>query len=277
MRRTLERSLAVGSALGRTVLRHEAQIAFTLFGAFLCACTVLWVDARYDDAIIQDVVRISKVQHLHGFAKAKRLMSIVYGLMEPRHHFFHTPEVDPTGHWFATPSKALLTGRSGCGDFVAVFTRVMQLAGERAKPMQMKCPPDITCHVLTEVKIDGKWIVMDPLYNFAPTDPRGAPLGAAETHKDWARISLQTPKFYIKAYNYERVEGTNWSKYGAASRAVRGLLVRLGIDGVDDFSIREYVLNLYRVYLIIALSVGLPLFGLWFLRLYRRRKIGAAA
>jgi hypothetical protein len=252
-------------------LQYEKLIAVCLFGAFATACLVLFVNAQYDDAIMLDFVQRSGALRMHGFARAVRLMHVTHALMLPRKAYFEGPYVDPTGLWFRTPSTALLTGQGGCGDFTAVLTRALQLAGEDAKTMQVRCADDSACHIITESKVDGRWVVFDPLFDVALADPHGRPLSVTEMRGHWSQLARRLPAFYHQKYNdLRRIVGTNWSKFGAASRGLYSFLKWIGFSRLDDFSVRSYVLNMYWAYFDILVVAGLPFFGLWFWRLSRR-------
>jgi len=220
---------------------------------------------------MRQIVSISKANELHGLVKFRRLMRVTHDLMQPRFDFFaNQPYSQPFGSFFRSPSASLLTGKGACEDFSSVFTRLLQVSGESARTMQLRCNPyDSTCHSITAVKLNGKWILMDVWYDFIPTDKGGNPLSAEEIRKDWNRIKLTVPPHYIKALDYHHVMGTNWGKFGLLSRGLYAMLRAAGVPNLDQFSARSYVLNLYWAYFLIWLGIGAVIFPIWFYRLFR--------
>jgi len=254
----------------------ELPLACCAFGVFFCALVTVFLWARQDDFVMRQIVTISKANELRGLAKFRRLMSVTRTLMLPRLDFYGRQALpEPSGFLPRAPSEALLTAQGACGDFALVFTRLLQVSGERAKLMQMICRNGTSCHVITEVDLNGKWIVMDSILNFSPTDRQGNPLSADEVRKDWSHVKLELlpPPHLHRKYDYQRVIGTNWNKFGAVSRALYSVLRAIGMSDLDGFSLRSYVLNPYWAVFFGLLAIGGLVFPLWIRRI--QRKYGA--
>ncbi len=92
-----------------------------------------------------------------------------------------------------------------CGSATNAFLNLSESAGLRARRLLLLGPDRLTKHVVAEVQVDDKWIVVDPAYRLMMRDAKGRFL----TRKDlqdpqvFAQATSQVPN-YLPEYTYER-------------------------------------------------------------------------
>lgn len=93
-----------------------------------------------------------------------------------------------------------------CGSATNAFLNLSESAGLKARRLLLLGPDRLTKHVVAEVRVDEKWIVVDPAYRLMMRDAEGHFL----TRKDledpqlFARATSQVPN-YPPEYSYERI------------------------------------------------------------------------
>jgi hypothetical protein len=98
------------------------------------------------------------------------------------------------------------------------------------------------CHATIEADADGKWIAVDPLCNVV------FPVGAAEVGRNWDPYKAFTSPGYDMKYNYAGVRYTNCTKIPVIMPAMKTVLDFGAPKFASTFSVRRYVINVYRVY-----------------------------
>jgi len=115
-----------------------------------------------------------------------------------------------------------------CGTATNAFLNLSRSAGLEARRLLLLSPERITRHVVAEVLIDGRWIIVDPTYRVILQDAHGQFL----TRKD-----LQNPSIfreatggipnYLPEYNYE-----HFAHVRLARIPLEGLRIRKMLDSV---------------------------------------------
>jgi len=113
-----------------------------------------------------------------------------------------------------------------CGSATNAFLNLSESAGLKARRLLLLGPDRLAKHVVAEVQVDGKWIVVDPAYRLAMRDANGHYV---------TRQELQDPQVfaeatngvadYPSAYTYERI---------AHVRMTRLPLIGFGLRRVFD-------------------------------------------
>jgi transglutaminase superfamily protein len=93
-----------------------------------------------------------------------------------------------------------------CGSATNAFLNLSRSSGLDARRLLLLSPDRTAKHVVAEVRIDGRWIIVDPTYRVMMKDAQGRLL---------ARTDLQNPRLfqeavaaipgYVSIYSYERV------------------------------------------------------------------------
>ncbi len=93
-----------------------------------------------------------------------------------------------------------------CGSATNAFLNLSESAGLRARRLLLLGPDRLTKHVVAEVQVDEKWIVVDPAYRLMMRDAKG---------RFVTRTDLQDPQVFAQAtshvpnyppeYTYERI------------------------------------------------------------------------
>ncbi len=153
-----------------------------------------------------------------------------------------------------------------CGSATNAFLNLSRSTGLETRRLLLLTPDRNTKHVVAEVNLDGRWIVVDPTYRALLRDAKGNLL---------TRRDLQNPQIfdqatsvipgYIKSYSYE-----NYAHVRVAALPFHGFQVRQLLDrflpGWDEFVNWSLLLE-RRSFFYLFVSVNLLLF-LMVLRLF---------
>lgn len=217
-----------------------------------------------EDRLVDHVVAVAveEARDVSPEARALSIMDAVHGMLKPRLRFasgggpLRLPGMQSTDSESAMPAGY-------CGSFAHVLARSLQRAGFEVKIGQTLASGTWGGHIVVVALIDGRWVILDPLYNVAFRDPSGRLLGFDEIHRDWETVKSQCPPGYDFSYNYEGIRFTNW----------RGLPVDWLGSWTRDVSVRTWFLNMYWAWCIVSggcLMVILAIHA-WLARRMRRR------
>ncbi len=198
-------------------------------------------------------------------ARARGLLALSHQLVSTR--------IETLGPWQVPelrqsltppPNLDLLIGDGICGSYTAVFTRLAQAAGYSVRIAQMRCGATKGCHMLNEVLLDGRWVVMDAYYNLVLTNPDGLPATFADISGRFGRYESQLPPEYDRNFDFSGVTRTNWEKYPLVLPAIRRVAVWLSSEeAVAGFSARTYLMNWYFNVVIYSVLAILGMLLLW--------------
>jgi hypothetical protein len=118
---------------------------------------------------------------------------------------------------------------SVCGTATNAFLNLARSSGLSARRLLLLTPDRNTKHVVAEVQIDGRWIVVDPTYRIVLRDAQGHLLTRSDLHnpKVFAEAIAQMPN-YPANYNYE-----NFAHVRIARLPMQGLGLRHVLDRVN--------------------------------------------
>lgn len=148
-----------------------------------------------------------------------------------------------------------------CGTSTNAFLNLARSAGLRVRRLLLLTPERTTKHVVAEVLISGRWIIVDPTYRVMLRDAHGQLL---------TRDELKNPAVFAEAisvvpgypseYNYEHFVHVRLARLPFHGFGLRHVLdsVFPGWDDAVDWSL----LLERESFLILVLSVGLTLFFL---------------
>lgn len=221
---------------------------------FLLGALLVWVigllvlgfaNERLYRAIVQNYIAQHGEQSEQEFA---------VGLLNLTHELVST-RIDSLGGWQGPSLRTsliqpanldLLIGDGICGSYVGVFTRIAQAAGLSVRIGQMRCGATQGCHMFSEVLLNGRWVVMDAMYNVAFRNDDGTMAVFEQVSANFGDYKSQLPSDYQFWFDYTGVQRTNWNKIPVVMPALRrALLWVVPAEAVDGFSARVYLLNWY--------------------------------
>ena len=140
----------------------------------------------------------------------------------------------------------LMTGNGACGSASVILARILKANNFQVRIAQMQVDNVWGGHMITEVKKNDGWIVMDPLFDVYFKKPDGHFASFKEVHFNWNYFKKQLPANYPPEYNYKDVRYTNWDKYPLIGPLInKALILFMGKAKADSICIRAYLLRNY--------------------------------
>ena len=205
--------------------------------------------ARYEDHLFDQIVFNTVNNEMSAKSQVKALMNKSNELLTNRAKIFESSPTTLRDIWLRSSDLHLMDGRGQCGSFSFVLNRLLMRAGYSTRIGQMYCAGTPGCHIFTEVKIDGKYIVLDPYFNLSYENNQGELASAQELKENWNFYKKQVPVNYNFDYNYEDYVYTNYKRIPLIGRVLSSPHNNL----FKELSIRTYLLNLYRSYAIVLM------------------------
>jgi hypothetical protein len=111
-----------------------------------------------------------------------------------------------------------------CGTATNAFINVARSSGLSARRLLLMDPSGLKVwHVVAEVQVDGKWIIVDPLFRTIMRDSAGHLLSSNEL-RDPATLALATqniPGYDLRFYRYDRTERVRLARIPLIGRPLR--------------------------------------------------------
>lgn len=113
-----------------------------------------------------------------------------------------------------------------CGTATNAFLNLSRSAGLTARRLLLLAPDRSTKHVVAEVQLDNRWVIVDPTYRVIMHDPQGHLLTRQDLKNPqvFAQATSLVPG-YPQAYNY-----TSYAHVRIARLPLQGLGVRKALD-----------------------------------------------
>ncbi len=167
---------------------------------------------------------------------------------------------------FRPSTLDLVAGNGSCGSASIILARVLKSNGYIVRFAQMKVHGKFGGHIAIEVKREGDWIVLDPLYNLYFKDSAGKFASFDMVSKNINYYKKQFPPNYFKEYLFEDVRYTNWGKIKFFGPLVKSSLdFFLGKEVANGISVRAYIIRIYEVCykLFLFIYIFVFLFTIW--------------
>jgi len=237
---------------------------------FIGCILFLQLESDHESALFRNIVRTvrNQTQGQHDTVYLRQLMVSINTMMQDRYNIFKGSEqLSYKARFFKSVDADLMYGAGACGGFSKVLSRAIKTAGFTTRIGQMKVNGNYGGHILLEVYMPSlqKWVVMDPLYLLAFTNPQGKWASFNEVAANWPYYRAQISLPYNDQYRYEGIRYTNWTKLPVAGPlAYKALAFSKGEAYADQFSARPYLLDHYRLYkwILIALYTTNVLLGI---------------
>ena len=232
---------------------HIALFAF-LHGTMLMSILFMLSSSSYENDLFRRIVKDNTTKEMSDREKAIELLHVSHQLVKPRERLISKPRNFILKKKFINSADMHLQEAWGhCGSHSMVLARLLLSAGYQARIGQMQCGGEWNCHVFVEVKLDHNWVVLDGLANTYFTHKTGQMATFNEVSSNWDYFKSQVSESYASRYKFDGVRYTNWEKIPVVMPTIKLALSMVGVD-VENFSLRVYFLNMYRIYAI-ALSI----------------------
>lgn len=159
-----------------------------------------------------------------------------------------------------------------CASFSHVLAKCLRVSGIEVRKVGLQRGQAKALHHVLEAKLDGRWVLMDPLFCQTFRGHDGCLAGASAVSKDWAFFSQQLTEGYDRSFDYSGFYYTNWDRIpllGWVVKSIPGLEGEMERRGV---SVRMWFLDINLWLAGICLLFSLCL-GWWS---HRRRKQAAS-
>jgi hypothetical protein len=229
-------------------------VALAFFhGVTVTIILVLFINASYEDKLYDQLLHAITEPDMDGKEQVIALLHATHRILKPRQEIFAGQDfINIRDNLFRSADVQLIDARGNCGSYTHVLGRLLQRAGYNIRIAQMKCKNTWGCHILLEVNLDGKWAVLDALYDVLFNKPDGSLAGFRDVKDNWHYYKKQLPQNYDFSYAYEDVRYANWEKIPVIMPAIKEGLRMVMRNDVEVLSLRPYVLNVYKTYGVIA-------------------------
>lgn len=256
----------------KKIITNPALLGF-LHGVFIVTLLFFGMEYLYSQRIYQEIAERATKPEMTQEEKALVILNTVYNLLEPRTEFFGGRGNIPFGPLKVfNASRTILTFGGACGDYVHVLGRALKAADINIQVVQMKVGDIYGGHIIAEVLINDRWVILDPIYNLYFRNPDGSLATFSEISGNWQYFQKQVPSNYNPEYAYEGMRRTNWGKIPVLLPLAKKILNwMVGPEIREEISLRAYVLDVWFVY-IIFLSLLYGAFILWTIKVWRNLK-----
>ncbi|MBN8835719.1 MAG: hypothetical protein J0I09_00520 [Sphingobacteriia bacterium] len=259
-------------------------VLFFLNGAFLVSIFYF----RIEDVFERNVFNTLSINILENHPAARTnqdsfflaAMSLANRMQERRLPIFGKHKTEGLKmSLFHSAADDLLTGEGSCGSASAVLARILKANNYQVRLPQMKVNGNYGGHIVTEVKKNEGWIVLDALFKVYFKKPNGHLASFKEVSANWDYYKLQVPPDYPLVYSYADARYTNWGKVPVLGMFVKkSITLFKGKQYAEDFSLRSYLLRNYHFLVWVSLLFYCPVFILTVSRLLeKRRKVSLPA
>lgn len=159
---------------------------------------------------------------------------------------------------------------SVCGTATNAFLNLARSSDLQARRLLLLSPQRTTKHVVAEVLLNGRWIVVDPAYRIVMRNAKGEMLTRKELQdpQNFAQAIARVPG-YPAEYNYDRYARVRIAKLPMYGMQLRPMLDRVlpGWDEKWDWSLlleRESFFSLASVTCLMAFLLFLRLLLAWY-------------
>jgi hypothetical protein len=123
-----------------------------------------------------------------------------------------------------------------CGTATNAFLNLSRSAGLTARRLLLLTPEHTTKHVVAEVLVDGRWIIVDPTYRVMLRDAQGHTLTRRDLQNPtvFAQATGGIPG-YLPAYNYQKFAHVRLARLPLDGLGLRNFLRRVYPTWDEDF------------------------------------------
>ena len=147
---------------------------------------------------------------------------------------------------FKSSSEQLHDPSGACASFSHVLAKCLLTEGIEVRKVGLMRGQVKAVHHVIEAKLDGRWALMDAVFNQVFRAPDGHLVDAREVGQNWAFYSQQVSADYNRSYDYSGFYHTNWDRIplvGWVVKRIPGLEAELERRNV---SVRFWFFNINR-------------------------------
>lgn len=166
-------------------------ISLFLWGGYLASMFFLQIHSNYEQKMFKRIVEKSIDKNMNNTAKILKLNELTHVLLGPPRKILLRPTeeekgiVDKTLH----SSVIALMGGYACYMHSQVLGSMLKAAGFKYRNFSMW--KNGKNHNVAETFLNGKWIVLDPLFNQSFVDSNGNLIGKDMIHQQWSYYKNQ--------------------------------------------------------------------------------------
>lgn len=202
-----------------------------------------------DDKVFDQIIKKSINKSMTDEKKLTTLLNITHNFLKDKKGFY---QISSKGK--INPNNLILKSINGdgdCGDYAKILSRLLIRAGIKVRLGQMKCDNIWACHIIVEAKINNKWIITDPTYNLIFKNSNNQMTEFNEIKNNFEYFRSQVPSNYNLEYDYDDMRYTNWEKIPIITVSAAKIISFLKPNTkYHDISLKIYLLNIYKVYLV---------------------------
>jgi hypothetical protein len=230
-------------------------------GIMITLIILFFLEGYYEDELLDRIIHESTTHQMNEEQRVIKLMKTTHDMLKAR----QLPILDaaliaiPKTRFITSLTNILITPDGACGVYSIFLARLLQRSGLDVRIPQLLCEPetdDSACHVVTEVRINNQWHVMDPLFGIYFRRPSGTIDDVKGIAENWSYYSRMMPSSYDQRFSYQNVRYSNWRGYGFIKSFLE---LFLGANSLKKFSIRAYILNMYTTVFILLAITYIPL------------------
>lgn len=239
---------------------HRFTLVFAA-GFFLSATLFFKINADYNNELFDQlgkfILHESQLKHENTEQTIVRTMNTIYNLQKDnRKELFQYELHSFKAKYMRSTDLDLLDVSGACGSASIVLTRTYMAMGFPTRIGQMYAKGIFGGHMLVEVWSNGRWMVMDPLFNQAFYKSDSTLASFKEVQNNFATYAKQLHPEYPKEYRYLDVRYTNWDKIPVLSPLLKkGLDFVYGEKKADDICLRKYIIKFYLLWYYVFLSI----------------------
>jgi len=232
-------------------LYYNLYLIIFLNGFFLASTIYFFIESQYEAELFTSIahkILSDSSSRSNPDSFFKHSMDIANYLVGRRGIVFDNKIGGIKAEFFHSSTVDLMTGEGACGSATVVLARILKANNYQVRIAQMKVGDTWGGHIVTEVKKNSGWVVLDPLFDFYFKKPDGQYANFKEVSANWDYYKSQVPHNYPPKYNYEDVRYTNWNKYGFIGENIyKSLKMILGNEKANSICIRSYLLRNYNL------------------------------
>lgn len=238
-----------------------------LAGFLLALCILFKIDADYTEELFDQlgkhILAEAQAHHDNVEQTVVRAMHTTYSMQRVnKENLFQYSPQSFKAKYMRSNDLDLLDVTGACGSASLVLARTYMAMGFPTRIGQMYANGHYAGHMVVEVWSNGRWMVLDPLFDQAFYKPDSTLASFMEVQHNFAHYSTQLHKDYPKDYQYQGVRYTNWGKFPILSPLLKQVMIwHFGKARTEEFCIRIYFIRFHLVWFYVFLSLLIGVVG----------------
>jgi hypothetical protein len=252
------------------LIKNGKYILIFLNGFFLALLLYFYIEKQYEKNLFSSIAAF--VQSSVGTVNSTQSNNIVRedSLLVKSVHLVHELGRQRIEVFVPYPVKGIkatyiqpvsfdfMTSQGACGSYAYVLGRLLQEMDIEVRFPQMTVNNQSAGHIIIEAKTSYGWVVLDASNDVFFRKTNGQLAGFNEVKNNWNYYQGQLPTNYNMAYRYEGVRYTNWDKIPLIMPLIKNIMyLTVGKEKTDGYSLRNLILNKYKLFFNITLGAYL--------------------